>query len=46
MANKLCWNNSSGFAVLSFYMVAPAAVKGYVCNASFLVHWDTVWLAR
>jgi hypothetical protein len=43
MANKLYWNNSSGSP---FYMVAPPSVEGYVCNASFLVHWDTVWLAR
>jgi len=27
-------------------MGAPPSVKGYVWNAKFEVHWDTVWLAR
>jgi len=43
MADKLYWNNVSGSP---FYMVAQPWVKGYVYNAEFEVHWDTVWLDK
>jgi ABC-type transport system substrate-binding protein len=43
MADKLYWNNISGSP---FYMVAQPWVKGYVYNAEFEVHWDTVWLDK
>jgi peptide/nickel transport system substrate-binding protein len=43
MADKLYWNNISGSP---FYMVAQPWVKGYVYNAEFEVHWDTVWLEK
>ena len=43
MADKLYWNNISGSP---FYMVAQSWVKGYVYNAEFEVHWDTVWLDK
>ncbi len=39
MADKLYWNDIFGSP---FYMVAPPSVKGYVGNAKFEVHWDTV----
>jgi ABC-type transport system substrate-binding protein len=43
MADKLYWNTISGSP---FYMVAQPYVKGYVYNAEFEVHWDTVWLDK
>jgi hypothetical protein len=43
MADKLYWNNFFGSP---FYMVPPPSVKGYVGDANFEVHWDTVWLNR
>ena len=43
MADKMYWNTISGSP---FYMVAQPWVKGYVYNAEFEVHWDTVWLDR
>jgi ABC-type transport system substrate-binding protein len=42
-ADKLYWNTISGSP---FYMVAQPWVKGYVYNAEFEVHWDTVWLDK
>jgi hypothetical protein len=43
MADKMYWNTISGSP---FYMVAQPYVKGYVYNAEFEVHWDTVWLDK
>jgi ABC-type transport system substrate-binding protein len=43
MVDKMYWNNVSGSP---FYMVAQPWVKGYVYNAEFEVHWDTVWLDK
>jgi peptide/nickel transport system substrate-binding protein len=43
MADKLYFNVISGSP---FYMVAQPWVKGYVYNAEFEVHWDTVWLDK
>jgi peptide/nickel transport system substrate-binding protein len=43
MADKMYWNTISGSP---FYMVAQPWVKGYVYNAEFEVHWDTVWLDK
>ena len=42
-ADKLYFNVISGSP---FYMVAQPWVKGYVYNAEFEVHWDTVWLDK
>jgi hypothetical protein len=42
-SDKLYWNNFFGSP---FYMVPPPSVKGYVGDANFEVHWDTVWLNR
>ena len=42
-ADKLYWNTISGSP---FFMVAQPWVKGYVYNAEFEVHWDTVWLDK
>jgi ABC-type transport system substrate-binding protein len=43
MADKMYWNTISGSP---FYMIAQPRVKGYVYNAEFEVHWDTVWLDK
>jgi peptide/nickel transport system substrate-binding protein len=43
MADKMYWNTISGSP---FYMVAQPWVKGYVYNAEFEVHWDSVWLDK
>ena len=43
MADKMYWNTISGSP---FYMVAQPWTKGYVYNAEFEVHWDTVWLDK
>jgi ABC-type transport system substrate-binding protein len=43
MADKMYWNTISGSP---FYMIAQPRVKGYVFNAEFEVHWDTVWLDK
>jgi peptide/nickel transport system substrate-binding protein len=43
MATNMYWNTISGSP---FYMVAQPYVKGYVYNAEFEVHWDTVWLEK
>lgn len=43
MVDRMYWNNVSGSP---FYMVAQPWVKGYVYNAEFEVHWDTVWLDK
>jgi len=43
MVDKLYWNTISGSP---FYMVAQPWVKGYVYNAEFEVHWDSVWLDK
>ena len=43
MADKMYYNVISGSP---FYMVAQPWVKGYVYNAEFEVHWDTVWLDK
>jgi peptide/nickel transport system substrate-binding protein len=43
MVDKLYWNTISGSP---FYMVAQPWLKGYVYNAEFEVHWDTVWLDK
>jgi peptide/nickel transport system substrate-binding protein len=40
MADKMYWNVISGSP---FYMVAQPWVKGYVYDAEFEVHWDSVW---
>jgi peptide/nickel transport system substrate-binding protein len=43
MADRMYWNVISGSP---FYMVAQPWVKGYVYNAEFEVHWDSVWLDK
>ncbi len=43
MADKMYYNVISGSP---FYMVAQPWVKGYVYNAEFEVHWDSVWLDK
>ena len=43
MADKMYWNVISGSP---FYMVAQPWLKGYVYNAEFEVHWDSVWLDK
>ncbi|GIX46008.1 MAG: hypothetical protein KatS3mg131_0219 [Candidatus Tectimicrobiota bacterium] len=43
MADKLYWNAVSGSP---FYIVAQPWVKGYVFNAEFEVHYETVWLDK
>ena len=43
MADKMYWNVISGSP---FYMVAQPWMKGYVYNAEFEVHWDSVWLDK
>jgi peptide/nickel transport system substrate-binding protein len=43
MADKMYWNTISGSP---FYMVAQPWTKGYVYNAEFEVHWDSVWLDK
>jgi peptide/nickel transport system substrate-binding protein len=43
MADKLYWNPVSGSP---FYQIAQPWVKGYVFNAEFEVHYDTVWLDK
>jgi peptide/nickel transport system substrate-binding protein len=43
MVDKLYWNAVSGSP---FVQVAQSWVKGYVFNAEFEVHYDTVWLDK
>ncbi len=43
MVDKLYWNAVSGSP---FYIVAQPWVKGYVFNAEFEVHYETVWLDK
>ena len=43
VVDKMYWNVISGSP---FYMVGQPWVKGYVYNAEFEVHWDTVWLDK
>src|SRR5213593_63266 len=43
VADKMYWNNISGSP---FYMVAQPWMKGYVYNAEFEVHYDSVWLDK
>jgi peptide/nickel transport system substrate-binding protein len=43
MADQVIWNAISGSP---FFMVAQPWVKGYVYNAEFEVHWNTVWLDK
>jgi peptide/nickel transport system substrate-binding protein len=43
MADKLYWNTVSGSP---FYQVAKPWMKGYLYNAEFEVHYETVWLDK
>ncbi len=43
MADKLYWNTVSGSP---FHQAAQPWVKGYVYNAEFEVHYNTVWLDK
>jgi ABC-type transport system substrate-binding protein len=43
VADRMYWNTISGSP---FYMIAQPRVKGYVYNAEFEVHWDSVWLDK
>ena len=43
VVDKMYWNVVSGSP---FYMVAQPWMKGYVYNAEFEVHYETVWLDK